>query len=155
MLHYYGTPPYLAPRGEYAAYYSKSQFGHGLLPAYGGVARQRGHGFGSLISGLMRSARPLLGSIGRSAGKALLTTGTGVLADVMSGKSIKKSLKRRATSAGKQLLQNAATSAQGYINSTSSGPPAKRRATVKRAGRAKQQKGRAKKRKTSNNTLLF
>ena len=62
-------PPYIAPRGEYAAYYARSQFGHGMLPAYGGVARQKGHGIGSLIGGLLRSAVPLLSTIGRKAVK--------------------------------------------------------------------------------------
>lgn len=165
MLHYYGTPPYLAPRGEYAQYYAKSQFGHGLLPAYGGVARQRGHGFGSLITGLLRSAAPLarafLPRIAKSAAKTLLPTAAGVLADVMSGRNVKKSVKRRATTAGKQMLKNASTAAQGYINNYTSGPPAKRRATVKRRGRGKQQKGTGRKRakstgrRQSRNTLLF
>lgn len=145
MLHYYGTPPYLAPRGQYAEYYRKSQFGNGALPAYGGRGRQRGHGLGSLIGGLLRGAVPLLSTIGRSAaksaGKALLSTGAGVLADVVAGKGFKKSVVRRSKATGKQLLKRAASSAQGYIKGTSGPPPAKRRATGKRGGR-KGQRGR-------------
>ena len=163
MLLYHGTPPYLAPRGEYAAYYAKSQFGHGIMPAYGGQARQKGHGFGSLIGGLLRSAVPLLSSIGRkvakSAGSALLSTGAGVLSDVIAGKNLKKSVVSRARNTGQQVLKRASTSAQGYINSVSGQPPAKRRATTKRRGRAKQQRGSGKtKKKTvkrNKKALLF
>ena len=149
---YHGAPPYLAPRGEYAAYYAKSQFGHGLMPAYGGQARQKGHGFGSLIGGLLRSAIPLLSSVGRkvakTAGSALLSTGAGVLSDVMAGKNLKKSVASRARSTGQQVLKRASTSAQGYINQLSGAPPAKRRATTKRRGRAKQQQGKGRKKKS-------
>ena len=152
MLLYHGAQPYLAPRGEYAAYYSKSQFGHGIMPAYGGQARQKGHGFGSLIGGLLRSAVPLLSSIGRkvakTAGSALLSTGAGVLSDVMAGKNLKKSVVSRARSTGQQVLKRASTSAQGYINRQSGAPPAKRRATAKRRGRGKQQVGKGRKKST-------
>jgi hypothetical protein len=171
MLHYYGPQPYLAPRGQYAAYYAKSQFGGGgVQPAFGGVARQRGHGFGSLIGGLLRSAVPLLSSIGKkvakTAGTALLSTGAGVLSDLIGGKSLKSSVSHRARNTGQNLLKRAANSTQGYINKMTSAPPAKRRATVKRTRRTtkKQQKGGSKKKKpaakrrkkrSSNSTLLF
>jgi hypothetical protein len=157
MLMYHGTPPYMAPRGQYAAYYAKSQFGHGILPAYGGVARQKGHGLGSLIGGLLRSAVPLISTIGRkvakTAGSALLSTGAGVLSDVIAGKNFKTSVKSRAKQAGQQALKRASTSAQGYINGLAAPPPAKRRSTGKRARRTKQQRGSGKKkgsRKSSN-----
>ena len=164
MLHYYGIPPYKAPRGEYGEYYAKSQFGHGLHPAYGGVARQKGHGIGSLIGGLLRSAVPLLSTIGRKvirkAVPALLSTGAGVLSDVIGGKSVKSSVTERAKAAGQKALKRVSSSAQAYINSASRAPAVKRRATTKGRGRTtkKQQKGGSvKKRSKNNNTraLLF
>ena len=136
-----------------------------MLPAYGGVARQKGHGIGSLIGGLLRSAVPLLGTIGRKAVKAavpaLLATGTGVLADVIAGRSLKGSVTQRAKTAGQKALKRASASAHTYINSLAGAPPAKWRATGRRRGRAtkKQQKGgsgRKRKRvRQNNNTLLF
>ena len=168
MLHYYGPQPYLAPRGQYAAYYAKSQFGHGLQPAFGGVARQRGHGFGSLIGGILRSAVPLLSTIGRNvaktAGTALLSTGAGVLSDVIAGKNLKQSFTQRARSTGQNVLKRAADSTQAYINSVTAPPPAKRRATTKGARRPskkkkKQQKGgsrqRKKQKKRANSSKLL
>ena len=151
MLQHYGPAPYTAPRGEYADYYGKSQFGHGLQPAYGGVARQKGHGIGSLISGLLRSAVPLLGRLGKSvaktAGRALLSTGKGVLSDVLQGRNLKTSVATRAKSAGQQVLKRAASSAVGYLSGLSSPPPAKRRATSKGATRKKPQQKKKKRRK--------
>lgn len=152
MIRYHGTPPYLAPRSQYEAYYRKSQYGHGLQPAFGGRARQRGHGIGSLIGGLLRSAVPLLSTIGRSAaktaGKALLSTGAGVLSDVIAGGNFKKSVASRSKATGQQLLKRAKTSAEGYINRTMGPPPAKRRATSVRKGskskKHRQQRGKGK-----------
>ena len=161
MLQRFGPAAYLAPRGQYGAYYSKSQFGHGVLPAYGGVARQRGHGIGSIIAGLLRGAVPLLGSIGRTAAKtagtALLSTGAGVLSDVIAGKKVGKSVKARVKSSSQALLKRAHSSAQNYINRVSQPTPAKRRATARRVTRTKQQTGKGRKRKAQkrSNTLLF
>ena len=163
MLQRFGPPAYLAPRGEYGAYYTKSQFGHGILPAYGGVARQRAHGIGSIIAGLLRGAVPMLSSIGRTAAKtagtALLSTGAGVLSDVMAGKPLKKSVNKHVRGQSQALLKRAHSSAQNYINRVSQPTPAKRRATVRRAGRTKQQTGKGRKKKkqsrASNKALLF
>ena len=141
MYQYGGPPPYTAPRGQYENYYFKSQYGNGLAPAYGGAPRQRGHGIGSLISGLLRGAAPLFSSFGRSAaktlGSAVLSTGAGVLTDAIAGRGVKASLKRHAISQGGQLLKKAANSAQGYLNSATQVKPTKRRAAVKGRRRVK------------------
>ena len=170
MHHYASSPPYLAPRGEYASYYVKSQYGKGLNPAYGGAPRQKGHGLGSLLGGLLRGAVPLLRSIGpkvaKVAGSALLSTGAGVLADMIAGKKLGTSVKARAKAGGRQLLHSAANSAQGYINNLASGTSAKRRPTAKGRGRGKKKKqtggskrkrapSQAKSRKRAKTTLLF
>ena len=140
MIHFHVPPPYTAPRGQYKDYYIRSQFGSGLLPAYGGAPRQKGHSLGTFLGGLFKSAIPLLSHVGRSvaktAGKALLSTGAGVLSDVLSGQSMGSSISNRSKAAGKQLLKRAATATQGYISSATSPSPPKRRATVKGTGRA-------------------
>lgn len=142
MYHYRGPAPYTAPRGQYENYYFKSQYGKGLSPAYGGAPRQRGHGIGSLIAGLLRGAVPLLSTLGKSAaksiGSAVLSTGAGVLTDAIAGRGIKASMKRHAISQGRNLIKKAATSTRGYLNSTDAPKPVKRRATGKRARRTKQ-----------------
>ena len=62
--YYNSPPPYTAPRGEYANYYRRSQFGAGQLPAFGGTRRQRGHG---LFGNLIKTALPMIKNLGMSA----------------------------------------------------------------------------------------
>ena len=74
---------------NYDDYYAR-QVG-GALPYFTGARVQRGHGFGSLFSGLLRTVAPL---IKRGAG------------DVVAGKNVKKAAKRRATAAGRNMMQS-------------------------------------------------
>ena len=162
MLQYYGSPPYTAPRGQYKDYYIKSQFGRGgVLPAYKGAPIQKGHGLGSFLSGLFRSAVPMLSSVGRSvaknAGKALLSTGAEILGDVLSGKNVKSSIVNRSKTAGQHLLKRAATATGSYLKDSLSPPPAKRRATTVGKGRGRKRanqkgKGRSKSNKKKTKT---
>lgn len=160
MQHYGSTPLYMAPRGEYAAYYAKAQYGQGLMPAYGGASRQKGHGLGSLLSGLLRGAVPLLSSIGKrvakSAGTAILSTGTDILQDVIAGKGVKASVKSRVSNNVKKLLKRGATATKGYINDIKGPTATKRRATSKGTRRAQQKGGKRKKRAPAKGAnLLF
>lgn len=151
MSHYYEPTTYTAPRGQYRDYYRKTQYGNGALPAYRGGPRQKGSSLGSFLGGLFKSAVPLLSTMGKSvaktAGKALLSTGTDVLSDVLSGKNIGRSIKNRSKATGQQLLKRAATTAQGYLSTAVGPPPAKRRATTKQTGRA----GKKRKNKSEKN----
>ena len=152
MLHYFAPPPYIAPRGQYRDYYTRSQFGSGILPAYGGVPRQKGHSLGTFLGGLFKSAIPLLSSVGKSvartAGKALLSTGAGVLSDVLSGQRMGSSIANRSKAAGKQLLKRAATATQDYISGATGPSPPKRRATVRGTRRAAKKQKKSKKKPT-------
>ena len=114
--------PYVSSRqktggGGYGDYYN-SQFGNGV-DVYSGRAFQNGHGFGGALLGLMRSATPLL----KTVGKSLLRAGVGVAKDVMDGESFKNSIKSRGIGALKNLIS-----------------PAKKSSTVKRAGSLKKRK---------------
>ena len=167
MTHYYRTPLYTAPKGQYREYYLKSQFGNGgVLPAYKGAPVQRGHGIGSFLSGLFKSAVPLLTTVGRkvakTAGKALLSTGSNILGDVLSGRSVKSSIVNRSKATGKNLLKRAAASAQDYLSDSLAPPPVKKRATTVSRGRAKkkakqtgQGQKKARKKTQKKNSTLF
>lgn len=160
MLQHYSYTPYTPPRGQYKDYYMKSQFGRGgILPAYKGAPVQRGHGIGSFLSGLFRSAVPMLSTVGRTvakkAGKALLSTGAEILGDVLSGKNVKSSIVNRSKAAGKNLLKRAANATGAYLNDSLSPPPTKRRATTVGKGRQRkranqQGQGRRKSNKKKN-----
>ena len=89
---------------NYDDYYTR-QVG-GALPYYTGARVQRGHGFGSLFSGLLRSVAPLIKRGALALGKRALTTGAQIAGDVVSGQNIKKATKRRATAAGRALMSS-------------------------------------------------
>ena len=63
----------------------------GSLPVFQGSRGQRGHGFGSVLSGLFRSAMPMLKRIGKQA----LTTGAHIASDMLSGKKFSDSARSR------------------------------------------------------------
>ena len=76
--------------------YNASQVGHGIsIPVYTGKAVMSGNGIGSIFSGLMRSAMPMLKRGAMAAGKKLLSMGVGVLSDVASGQNFSQSAKSR------------------------------------------------------------
>ena len=89
---------------NYDDYYAR-QVG-GALPYFTGARVQKGHGFGSLFSGLLRSAAPLIKRGALALGKRALTTGAQIAGDVVDGQSIKKATKRRATAAGRALMNS-------------------------------------------------
>jgi hypothetical protein len=63
----------------------------GTMPVFQGSRGQRGHGFGSVLSGLFRSAMPMLKRIGKQA----LTTGAYIASDMLGGKKFGDSARNR------------------------------------------------------------
>ena len=109
---------------NYDDYYAR-QVG-GALPYFTGARVQRGHGFGSLFSGLLRSVAPLIKRGALALGKRVLTTGAQIAGDVVAGQNVKKVAKRRATAAGRDLMQSLLATPP---------PPGKRVKRIKRATR--------------------
>ena len=89
---------------NYDDYYAR-QVG-GALPYFTGARVQRGHGFGSLFSGLLRTVAHLIRRGAVALGKRAMTTGAQIAGDVMAGKNVKKAAKRRATAAGRNMMQS-------------------------------------------------
>ena len=106
---------------NYDDYYAR-QVG-GALPYFTGARVQRGHGFGSLFSGLLRTVAPLIKRGAVALGKRALATGAQIAGDVVAGKNVKKAAKRRATTAGRNLMQS-------LLNTPP--PPGKRVKRIKR-----------------------
>ena len=96
--------------------YSAQQVG-GALPYFAGARVQRGHGFGSLLGGLLRTVAPLIKRGALALGNRALKIGTQIAGDVLSGENIRTAAKRRTKTAGRDLLQS--------LLATSS-PPGKR-----------------------------
>lgn len=82
-----------ASRGMYEDYYL-AQSGNGL-PVFQGSRGQRGHGLGSMLSGLFRSAVPMIKRGLATFGKHALKTGLEIAGDVAEGKSFKDSARER------------------------------------------------------------
>ena len=113
---------------NYNEYYTQ-QVG-GALPYFTGSRVQRGHGFCSLLGGLLRTVAPLIKRGALALGNRALKTGAQIAGDVLSGENIRTAAKRRTKTAGRDLLQS--------LLATPS-PPGKR---VKRAAPKKRIKRR-------------
>ena len=89
---------------NYDDYYAQ-QVG-GALPYFAGARVQRGHGFGSLFGGLLRSVAPLIKRGALALGNRALKTGAQIAGDILSGENIRTAAKRRTKTAGRDLLQS-------------------------------------------------
>lgn len=99
-----------ASRLTYENYY-KNQVGTGM-PIFIGSRNQRGHGLGSVLSGLFRSAAPILKKGLSTLGKSALKTGISIAGDVLEGKNAKESARLRASQGIKNLAREV-----GFISS--------------------------------------
>ena len=119
----------------YHEYYLK-QAGRGY-PVYAGTHYQRGHGLGSIIGSLFKSAVPLLKRGAKTLGHEALKTGLNLALDVMEGQNVKQAAKSRLKSTRQNLLQKAIIGV---------GPPCER--SIKRT--AKRKKPRCRQTKLRN-----
>ena len=126
--------PYRSNPTTYDNYF-KTQVGSGL-PVFIG----RG-GLGNVLSGLFRSVIPIMKRGGKALLKEGVRTGLGVAQDVLDGSNFKTAVKRRASQAGKRVLNRTANALTG---STSPGEPA-----TKRINRSTRGRGRSQRRGTS------
>ena len=116
-----------ASRGMYEDYYL-AQSGNGL-PVFQGSRGQRGHGLGSMLSGLFRSAVPMLKRGLATFGKHALKTGLEIAGDVAEGKSFKDSARERIVST---ILSGIKRFAEEELFSNQSGSGKRRRGTRRR-----------------------
>jgi hypothetical protein len=122
----------------YEDYYA-AQNGRGGMPVFAGSRGQRGHGLGSMLSGLFRSAMPMIKQGLSAFGKQALRTGAQVVSDWADGGNIGESFKQRSRQGIKELVAPLADSEQ-----TGSG---RRRFSRKRAITKKNKKNIKRRRK--------
>lgn len=95
-----------ASRDMYEDYYIR-QSGGGELPVYVGARFQKGHGLGSILSGLFRRILPFFRSNAKTIATNLLQTGAEVVGDVFDNKKkISESLKERIPQTIKRTVQD-------------------------------------------------
>ena len=115
---------------NYDDYYAQ-QVG-GALPYFAGARVQRGHGFGSLFGGLLRSVAPLIKRGALALGNRALKTGAQIAGDILSGENIRTAAKRRTKTAGRDLLQSLLATPGKRVKRAA---PSRQRRPVKRAAR--------------------
>ena len=101
---------------NYDDYYAR-QVG-GALPYFTGARVQRGHGFGSLFSGLLRTVAPLIKPRCCRFWKRALATGAQIAGDVVAGKNVKKAAKRTPPPAGKRVKRIKQTAPRRRVTPT-------------------------------------
>ena len=116
---------------NYDDYYAQ-QVG-GALPYFAGARVQRGHGFGSLFGGLLRSVAPLIKRGALALGNRALKTGAQIAGDILSGENIRTAAKRRTKTAGRYLLQSLLATPPG--KRVKRAAPSRQRRPVKRAAK--------------------
>lgn len=94
---------------EFYQNYYTDQVGHGLA-VYKGKTVMDGSGIGSIFSGLLSKAIPVLKTAGKAVGKRLLASGANIARDALAGENIAQSARKRLKLAGKDLLGAAASS---------------------------------------------
>ena len=108
--------------------YYLHQTGRGL-PVFSGPALQRGHGLGGILGGVMRMAVPLLKKGAKFLGRQALQTGVGLAEDVMAGKNVKTSAKRRLKQMGTDTLQHIGRQRKSPPKRRLHGKPLKRKSS--------------------------
>ena len=103
------------------------------LPYFAGARVQRGHGFGSLFGGLLRSVAPLIKRGALALGNRALMTGAQIAGDILSGENIRTAAKRRTKTAGRDLLQSLLATPPG--KRVKRAAPSRQRRPVKRAAK--------------------
>ena len=86
--------------------YYLNQVGQGV-PVFEGATLQRGYGLGGILSGLLRSAVPLIKQGVKTLGKHALRTGVNIATDTLAGQNFKTSAKRRLKETGSRMGQQA------------------------------------------------
>lgn len=129
----------------YEDYYT-SQSGNGH-PIYQGAPGQRGHGLGSMLSGLFRSALPMIKRGLAHFGRQALKTGLEVANDVADGQSFGVSARQRIPDGIKRFVSTA-----NFTNQSGSG---RRRRVHKRGKVVVVKKKKIKKKKKSRQRDIF
>lgn len=91
--------PYKCDPGTYIHHYGSQTGSNNMIPFYQGRLRQSGHGIGSILSSLAKTALPLVKKNAipflKKAGREVFRTGAQVLGDVLDQKNFGQSIKHR------------------------------------------------------------
>lgn len=129
---------------EYKCFHG--QIGNGVdIPIFRGSRFQKGYGIGSMLSGLFRSALPVIKRGAVSLGKTALRRGLNIAQDAITGKSLKQSVANNLREAGSELIGNLAS--ETLTSSRSKQGISKKRRSQKRSSSKASKKRGAKRQK--------
>ena len=95
-----------ASRDMYEDYYMR-QTGGGTMPVFAGARYQKGHGLGSILSGLFRRVLPFFKANGKNLAVNLLKSGLDVAEDVFdNNKKLVDSIKERVPQGIKRTIND-------------------------------------------------
>lgn len=94
-----------ASRLAFENYYI-SQAGGASIPIFRGSRNQRGHGIGSVLGGLFRSAVPILKKGFQKIAPTALKTGLTIAGDVLEGRNLKEAARSRVSEGIKNLIED-------------------------------------------------
>ena len=91
---------------QWADFYMAQALQHGG-GAFVGIPYQRGAGLGALFKGIFRSVMPVVKKVGKTVGKAALTTGAQIASDALAGENMGVAAEKRGRAAAKRLIDQA------------------------------------------------
>jgi hypothetical protein len=110
------------------------------MPVFYGSRTQKGHGIGSIFSGLFRTVFPILKRIAPSIGRQALQTGMQIASDVASGQSFKDAAKTRVVDAIQEGINKIVPTVSGQSGSGILRKRARRQQRVKSSSSKKKKK---------------
>lgn len=122
----------------YLDYYTKQN--GGSVPFYAGAHFQRGHGLGSMLSGLFRRVLPFFRNNAKTFGLGLLKTGMNIADDMIQGKKFVDSAKERVPEGIKRTKEHINWQSGDGFGRARHPPPAKRRKIVSTKAAPKKKK---------------
>ena len=107
-------------------YQNQIQTGQGSVDYYSGSTLQHGEGFGDvfkaafkigkpLLKSALKATKPLLKKSAKRLGKAALKTGSSVISDVLEGKNLKSSIKKRSGNEFERLKNDSINTIQSVL----------------------------------------
>lgn len=129
--------------------YYVTQAGSGL-PVFVGARTQKGHGIGSILGGLFRSAVPLIKKGVSTLGKQALRSGVEFAGDLLQGKSAREAAVERSKEAAGNLLNKATSFVTRGVR-----PPGTPQRGIKRRGRSTTSSSKKAKRRAPSQRDIF
>lgn len=132
-------------------YRSQIQYGRGMPDIYDGSSLQVGHGFGDILSTISKYTKPFIKPLIKKGvkklGKSAVNTGANILEDIIDGKNLKNSAKKRTAEQFEKLKKESVQSIKNVLGGNITMPPALKKRKINNTNKKKIKKNKTKKNK--------